>query len=81
MLTSADDSPNPLVAKGPNNQAPQINSPDPSLVYTVSSNVSNLAIKGNEIHDMRSDGMCFANVRNVAIEANTIHDFNPSYLS
>ena len=38
-------------------------------------NVDGLVIAGNNLHDMRSDGMDFASVRDVLIEGNHIHDF------
>ena len=37
--------------------------------------VDGLTISGNDVHDMRSDGMDFASVQNVLIENNHIHDF------
>jgi hypothetical protein len=40
---------------------------------------SDLNIVGNEIYDIRSDGMDFVNVQTVLIEDNYIHDFQSSY--
>jgi chitodextrinase len=40
---------------------------------------SNLTVIGNEIHDIRSDGMDFVNVHKVLIEDNYLHDFRASY--
>ena len=37
--------------------------------------VDNFIVKGNDVHDIRSDGFDFANVNNVLIEDNYIHDF------
>ena len=39
----------------------------------------NLAVIGNDVHDVRSDGMDFANVQKVLIENNYLHDFRASY--
>ena len=36
-------------------------------------------VKGNDVHDIRSDGMNFVNVQKVLIEKNHIHDFRASY--
>nr|WP_246849322.1 right-handed parallel beta-helix repeat-containing protein [Rubellimicrobium arenae] len=35
-------------------------------------------VKGNDIHDMRMDGSCFAQVEDITIEGNHIHDFKGS---
>lgn len=40
-----------------------------------------LTVKGNDIHDIRSDGLNFAEVQNVVIEDNYIHDFKAAYNS
>jgi|GEM_PF-1319222 len=40
--------------------------------------VDNIIVRGNDIHDIRSDGMDFAQVTNVLIEDNYIHDFRSS---
>ena len=36
----------------------------------------NVVVSGNEIHDLRKDGMNFVEVQGVVIEKNYIHDFN-----
>lgn len=41
----------------------------------------NLAVLGNDIHSIRSDGMNFAQVEDVLIEGNHIHDFRRSLAS
>lgn len=41
----------------------------------------NLLISGNDISDIRSDGLDFAQVTNVTISGNYIHDFTDSYIS
>jgi parallel beta-helix repeat protein len=38
----------------------------------------NLSIRGNDLHDMRMDGMNFTSVQDVAITDNFIHDFRRS---
>ena len=43
--------------------------------------VDGLIVKGNEVHNIRSDGFNFADVDNVLIEGNYIHDFVKSPLS
>lgn len=40
---------------------------------------SDLAVIGNEVYDIRSDGMDFVAVQNVLIEDNYFHDFRASY--
>lgn len=40
-----------------------------------------VTITGNDVHDIRSDGMDFAGVQNVLIEGNYIHDFERSEAS
>lgn len=40
---------------------------------------SNLQVLGNDIHDVRSDGMDFANIQKALIENNYLHDFRASY--
>jgi chitodextrinase len=42
---------------------------------------TNLKVIGNEVHDIRSDGMDYVNVQNVLIEDNYLHDFRASYAS
>ena len=42
---------------------------------------SNVKVIGNDIYDIRADGMNFAAVKNVLIEDNHIHDFAASYNS
>lgn len=37
-----------------------------------------LIVRGNDLHDLRMDGMNFAQVQDVLIEANHIHDFDRS---
>lgn len=37
---------------------------------------TNILVKGNEIYNLRSDGLNFSEVQNVLIEDNYIHDFN-----
>ena len=39
------------------------------------SNINELDVSSNDIHDIRSDGLNFANVDNVTIQSNHIHDF------
>lgn len=41
----------------------------------------NVTVRGNDIHDLRSDGMNFAQVSNVLIEGNYLHDFRTSETS
>lgn len=45
------------------------------------SNIDGLTVTGNEVHDIRSDGMDFADVQNVLITDNYFHDFRASYAS
>lgn len=41
----------------------------------------NVKVIGNDVHDIRSDGMDFVDVQKVLIEDNYIHDFRASYAS
>ena len=41
----------------------------------VFSGVDDLVVRGNDLHDLRSDGMDFVKVNRVLIEGNFIHDF------
>ena len=41
-------------------------------------NSSNVTVKNNNIHGMRSDGMDFASTSQVMIDGNTFRDFNPA---
>ena len=43
------------------------------------SEAENVVVKGNDIHDVRSDGLNFAQVQGVLIEDNHIHDFAAAY--
>lgn len=45
------------------------------------SSSTNVTVRGNEIHDIRVDGMQFSAVQDVLIENNYIHDFRASYAS
>jgi Ca2+-binding RTX toxin-like protein len=47
----------------------------------VVSESSDVIIRNNDVHSIRSDGMDFSEVKNVVIEANHIHDFAASYES
>jgi chitodextrinase len=40
---------------------------------------SDLKVIGNDVHDIRSDGMDYVNVQKVLIENNYLHDFRASY--
>lgn len=44
----------------------------------VTGGVDGLTVRGNNIHDLRMDGMNFSSVRQVVIEDNYIHDFRRS---
>jgi len=39
------------------------------------SNIDGLVVRGNDIHDIRSDGLDFVSVRSAVIEDNYLHDF------
>ena len=41
-------------------------------------NIDSLTVTGNEVHDIRSDGMDFTNIQGVLIEDNYFHDFRAS---
>lgn len=41
----------------------------------------NVTVRGNDLHDLRMDGMNFSNMQDVLIEKNYIHDFNGSSIS
>ena len=42
------------------------------------SDSQNISVKGNDVHDMRMDGMTYSQVKNIVIEDNKIHDFRGS---
>ncbi len=42
---------------------------------------SNVTVRGNDVHSMRSDGMNFVEVTGVVIEGNHLHDFHGSLAS
>jgi Right handed beta helix region len=44
-------------------------------------NSTDIVVRGNDLHDIRMDGMNFAQVNRVLIEDNHIHDFNRSLAS
>ncbi len=53
VLANADDVPNPLVPKGPNNQPAAVNTPDPSLVFTVPANTGEITLT---LKDLKGEG-------------------------